>query len=355
MQPASTASSPSADHAHGTPPLHVIAEAGTNHGGRLDTARRLVGIAREAGAQSVKFQIIYPEGLYLPEFLDAPGEARGAASYRANEVFAKRAAMMLRDEDYAALAREARELGLPMSASVFDERGVKLLDRLDAPYIKFASCDLNNPRLLRAGAATGRRVIISTGMSTLGEIERAVCDLTSQGPIDLVIMHCVSVYPARFEQMNLGFIGTLRAAFGFPVGLSDHTEDSRAAVAAAAMGVRWFEKHFTYDRSAEGFDHAYAMEPAGLAAYIGDVRACVAATTPRRDKLADAERSVKVRARRSIYAARDIAPGETLTEADLLVVRPEGPLAPGDLPGLVGKTASRGLRRFEPLTWGVVA
>lgn len=323
-------------------PLHVIAEAGTNHAGRLELGHRLVDIAVDAGADSVKFQVIHPEGLYLEDLPVAGG-------YEANEVFQKRRSMMLSDEQWHQLAEYAGQRGIPMSASVFDRRGIDLLERLDAPYLKFASCDLNNSRLLKQGAETGRRIIISTGMATLGEIERAVTDVLSTGNRDLWLMHCVSAYPAGLAQMNLGMITTLRSAFGLPVGLSDHTESSLAGVMAVALGARFFEKHCTYDRTADGFDHAYAMEPDALAGYIADLHAADAAMRRDDSKLRMAEIELKPRARRGIHAARDLAPGDRITEADLLVVRPEGPYAPNDLPLLVGATVRTPIRRHEAI------
>lgn len=327
--------------------VHVIAEAGTNHGGQRATAENLVGIAQEAGADSVKFQIIFPEGLYLPRFY------RDGA-YEENEVFHLRAAAMLSATDYHVLAALARKKGIPLSASVFDERSLDLLCALNPPYIKIASCDLNNDRLLKQAAERKIKMIVSTGMATLGEVEQAVKTILATGNNDLVLMHCVSIYPCPLERMNLRFLETLRTAFGFPIGLSDHTESSLAAAIAVSMGVTWIEKHFTYDRRAKGFDHAYAMEPAGLAAYLRDVRAAETACRRPDEKLQSEECTVKKRARRSIYAARTLEPHESITEKDLLIVRPEGPLTPGDLPSVLGKTPRRCIQAFEPITLDVL-
>jgi sialic acid synthase SpsE len=326
-------------------PVHIIAEAGTNHGGRLERALALADIARAAGADSVKFQIIYPEGLYLPRFYHN-GEANG---YVDNEVFRARAAGMLADDDYRALAEHCRCHGLPLSASVFDRRSLDLLCALDPPYIKIASCDLNNTPLLKMAAERGRKLIVSTGMASLGEVEQAVNDILATGNRDLVLMHCVSVYPAPLERMNLDFLRVLRAAFGLPVGLSDHTESSLAGAMAVALGAEWVEKHFTYDRKAAGFDHAYAMEPDGLAQYVANIRAAEEACRRPALKVGDDERQVRQRARRALYAARAIAAGERLAEADVLVVRPEGPLTPQDLPRVLGRTARRQIHQYEPL------
>ena len=328
-------------------PIHIIAEAGTNHNASRQTAEKLIDAAAEAGADSVKFQIIYPEGLYVPKL-------RQNGHFEENAVIATRRAGMLADDDYRALAAYARKRGIPLSASVFDRRSLELLNELNPPYIKIASCDLNNSPLLKQAAECGRKLIVSTGMATLGEIERAVSDIVITGNHDLVLMHCVSVYPCATRQMNLGFLQVLKTAFGFPVGLSDHTENSLATSAAAALGVSWIEKHFTLDRKSPGFDHAYAMEPAALKQYVQDVRNLTDALQPARTKVGEAEAKVKVRARRALYAARDIAPGETLSERDILVVRPEGPLAPNDLSRVVGRPSRRAVQQYEPLTLDLV-
>lgn len=325
-------------------PVHIIAEAGTNHGGSLETGRQLVDAAGAAGADSVKFQIIHPEGLYLPEFLVNGG-------YVANEVFARRQAAMLSDDDWRRLADHAGERRLPLSASVFDRRGLDLLDALDAPYIKIASCDLNNTPFLTEAAGRGRRLIVSTGMSTLPEIAGAVAAMRRVGPVELVLMHCVSIYPCPVAQANLGFIDILSREFGLPVGYSDHTESSVAAAIAIAKGASWIEKHCTLDRTAAGFDHAYAMEPGMLQAYVADLRAAAAALRSPAEKIQPAEASVRQRARRALYAARDLQPGEAIDDADILIVRPEGPLAPEDVTRVVGRRAGRVIRRFEPITW----
>jgi sialic acid synthase SpsE len=316
---------------------HVIAEAGTNHNGSVATGRALVDAAVAGGADSVKFQMIFPEGLYLP----------------GTEVFERRRRGALRPDDYRALAGHCRERGIAFSASVFDRAGIALLDELDAPYIKFASCDLNNSALLRAGAETGRRLIISTGMSTLEEVARALRDVLATGNRDVVLMHCVSVYPCPTALMNLPFLDEL-STLGQPIGLSDHTEQSLAAAIAVAKDAGWIEKHLTLDRSAPGFDHAYAMEPGAFAAYVADVRAASEACRTPPQKLSPAEITVKQRARRGLYAARDLPPGHTIGAADVLVVRPESTLAPNDLPAVVGRAAARPIRRHEPLSWDVL-
>ena len=204
--------------------------------------------------------------------------------------------------------------------------------------------------LLCAASELGRRVLISTGMSSLGEIERAVTDVLSTGNADVVLLHCVSTYPCPVERGNVSFIRVLKSAFGLPVGFSDHTESSIASILAVANGAEWIEKHYTFDRKAQGFDHSYAMEPDSFANFISDVRKAEKCNTPQIAKVGESEKAVIRRARRALYAAHELEPGHVLLEMDILVVRPEGRLRPNDLPLLLGKALRRPVRQFEALS-----
>ncbi|SHJ80339.1 N-acetylneuraminate synthase [Malonomonas rubra DSM 5091] len=324
-------------------PIHIIAEAGTNHNGKLVKAKSLVDIAKRAGADSVKFQIIYPWGLYLP------GEYE-YGHYDIKEVIRIREEGMLKDEEYEELAAYCQDQGVAMSASVFDERGLDLLMQFDPSYIKTASCDLNNLRFLRQVAERGKKMVVSTGMSTLTDIEKTLRELEKVGPLDLVLLHCVSVYPAKLEQTNLQFIETLKNNFGYPVGFSDHTGDSLAACMALAKGATWFEKHYTEDRTQAGFDHAYAMEEDGLGRYVADLHEAQSALADVADKLTEAELYTRKRARRSIYAARDLKSGELVADKDLLVVRPEGILDADQIDLVAGSRLVRDVKQYQALS-----
>ncbi len=324
--------------------VHIIAEAGTNHNGSLKIAKQLVDVSKKSKADSIKFQIIYPDKLYLPKIYIA-------GKYVENEVYQKRIAGMLTDDEYDAISEYCGRKKIAFGASVFDEKGINLLDKLNAPYIKIASCDINNSSLLKQAAERMRKLIVSTGMATLREIEKAVTDIVKTGNTNIVLMHCVSVYPARTEIMNLKFIEILKQAFGFPVGLSDHTEESIAAVISISMGTEWIEKHFTLNRDTEGFDHAYAMEPESLKRFIKDIRAATKACQKQKTKIQKEELTVKSGARRSLYAARDIKKGEVLTDADILIVRPEGKLNPNDFDKIVGSVAKCSIKKYMPLSY----
>lgn len=323
-----------------TQPVHIVAEAGTTHEGDPETALRLVDIARDAGADSIKFQFINPPGLYLPRL-------RVSGVLEDNPAIAARQAQVIAQKDWRRIAARAREARIPFSASIFDQVSLEQLMELDPPYIKLASADTNNDGLIERVAATGRKILISTGMSDLGEVEHMVETLSRVGAKDVVILHCVSAYPCNPALANLRFIETLKTAFGLPVGFSDHTETSVASIAAVALGATWLEKHFTYDRSAKGFDHAYAMEPDMLKAYVADVRSAEAALTPRVPKVGEAEATVKQRARRALWAATDLPAGHVVSEADVLVVRPAGPLTPVDLPAILDRKLARSVAASE--------
>lgn len=323
--------------------MHVIAEAGNNHNGDVETAKKLIDVAKEAGADSVKFQVINPEGLYLAELPIDDG-------YEENEVIAARRAHQLSDDDYRELAGYCDEVGITFSASVFDPEGIELLDGIGVDYIKIASCDLTHAELISTAIATGRRVILSTGMATYEEVERTLGIVDPDRKADLVLLHCVSVYPAKLEQMNLPFLDEL-AKFGYPVGLSDHTPTPVASAMALTKGATWVEKHFTLDRTQEGFDHAYALEPDGLKELVETLDAAGQALDSDDPKLGEQELSVAERARRSLYASRDISAGETLSREDILVRRPAGPLEPTDLDELIGGELGAPLRKYEAFSW----
>lgn len=320
--------------------IHIIAEAGTNHNGNLGKAKELVDIAVNAKADSVKFQIIYPWGLYLPGDYEY-------GHYDIKKVIQIREDGMLKDEEYDELAAYCKEKQIAFTASVFDERGLDLLLKFDPPYVKMASCDLNNIRFLKQVAERGKRMIISTGMSTMQDVEKSLNELAKINFDDIVLLHCVSVYPAFLEKANVGFIKTLKETFGFPVGYSDHTGNSIAAAMALANGAEWFEKHFTADRTQEGFDHAYAMEEEGMTQYVKDLHDAEKAMIIPEQKISDAERYTRKRARRSLYAAKDLTAGSVIRDEDVLVVRPEGIMDADQIDLLIGAKLKTDMKQYQ--------
>lgn len=324
----------------------IIAEAGSNHNGSLERAKTLIDLAADAGAGSIKFQFIFAEGLYLPEFLD--GER-----YTENAVFASRRAEEMPESDWAAVWKHAETRRIPVSASVFCRKGVAMLARLGAPYVKIASTDLTNHELIGQACGAFRDVIVSTGMANLAEIEATVAFVRSHFPeTRLRLMHCVSAYPCPLAEANVQRVALLRAAFDIEVGYSDHTAGEVAAGMALAQGATFFEKHFTSDRSLPGFDHAHALEGQGLKGYVATLREAARSLTQPANRTGSRENVTKLRARRGVYAARDLPVGHELTRDDLLFVRPSTEFTGNDMSAFVGSRLAAAVRRFDPLASG---
>jgi sialic acid synthase SpsE len=324
--------------------IHIIAEAGSNNNGQLSKAKELADIAKRSNADSVKFQLINTWGLYLP------GEYE-YGHYDVKKVLKFRQDGEMTDREYEDLAEYCKTINIPFTASVFDEKGLELMLKFDPAYIKLASCDINNVRFLRQIAETGRKIVFSTGMSTLNDVEKAVNVLVKGGANDLVIMHCVSVYPARLKQTNLRFIEILKSEFGFPVGFSDHTGNSIAACIALSLGATWFEKHFTEDKNQDGLDHKHAMEERGLTEYIQDIHDAETALQLKAEKISDDERYTRKRARRSLYAAFDLPAGHIVRNEDVLCVRPEGILDADQIDVVVGSKVTGPVKQYEAFTY----
>lgn len=325
------------------PRVHVIGEAGSNYNGSVALAEQLNAVAALAGVDSVKYQIIHTDELYR----------RGQyayGNYRIEDVRASRRRGELTDEQWGAIAADAYGRGVAFSASVFDTAGIDLLCSLDPPYLKTASCDLNNLRFLSEVAARGRTMVVSTGMSTLGDIEKAVVTLEKEGIAGekLVLLHCVSAYPSELKDTNLAFLQTLRSAFGTAVGFSDHTLGSEAACIAVALGATWIEKHFTIDRTLEGLDHKHSMDPNAFADFVKSIRETESALRPLVVKISPAEALTRQRARRGLYAAHSMPAGHLLTSADIRIVRPESDIAADEIDAIVGRQLRLPLAAEEP-------
>jgi N-acetylneuraminate synthase len=323
----------------GAAPPYVIAEIGANHNGNLDLARRLIGAARAAGCDAAKFQS-WGTGLFAQSFYDEnEGLKEAIAAYAVGPA------------GMAELAAACRDSAIAFASSAFSDEEVAQLDALDPPFIKIASMDLNNDRMLLSAAATGRTIILSTGFSTLGEIEHAVATLERDGHRDTVLLHCVSVYPPPSDDMlNLRNLESLRRAFGYPVGFSDHTLGVEITLAALALGAVVIEKHFTLDRTMEGWDHAVSAEPQEMETIVRAAERIWRALGSERRVVSDVEREKSRVMRRSAVAARDIRAGEIVAASDIAFRRPGTGVAPNDAAMLAGRVAMRDIAADQLLT-----
>ena len=319
-----------------------IAEAGINHNGDLETAKRMVTAAADAGADYVKFQTFKAEKLVTPDALTSSYIDKGS---HAGQSFRDLLLGLEMDrEGHLVLKAYCDENNIKFFSTAFDESSFDLLQELGQDMVKVASGNITNIRLLRHMASAGLPMIVSTGMATLGEIEDAVEAITRDGNSRIVLLHCISWYPADIEDSNLRYMETLRKAFGFPVGYSDHTLGINMSIAARALGAVVLEKHFTLDASQFGPDHGASIEPGALKDLIRglrEVEAGLGTTVRRFGKKELGQRKVH---RLSIVVNRPIKEGETFTEESLAIKRPGTGIQPKQLDGIIGKKARKDLR-----------
>ena len=322
----------------------VVAEIGNNHDGSVHLAERLIAAAAEAGADAVKFQTHIAEAEMLPSTPTPPhfDEPRYAFTQR----------MELSLDDHRRLQAFAAERGILFFSSPFSVAAVELLEQIDVPAYKIASGEVTNPPLLEAVAATGKPVLLSTGMSGLEEIERAVAQLGRAVP--LVLMQCTSAYPCPPERVDLRAMVALGEHFSVPVGLSDHTADIYTSIAAVALGAVAVEKHFTLSKRLYGPDHHASLEPEELRRLVEGVRQVTAALGSS-DKVQDPSLDpVRATFEKSIVTAAAIPSGTVLEAAMLTTKRPGDGLPAVRLGEIVGRRATRDLAENELLRVGDV-
>ena len=333
-------------------PTYVIAEIGANHNRDLGIARELMDVAVEAGADAVKFQTYDGPRIYsrkTPRFAYLEGVTDKTPAELLEEIALPR-------EWQPILARDAASRGIQFFSSPFDHEAVDELDALDVPVLKIASFELVDLPLIRKAASTGRPLLISTGMARLGEIEDALAAAREAGAGAVGLMQCTSAYPAPPERANLAAMATMRTAFGVPVGLSDHTTGIAVPIAAAALGAAFVEKHVTLDRTMQGPDHPFALEPGELTAMVAGIReAQVALGDGRKDGPGPEEAGeMYTLGRRSLIATRDLPEGTVLAADMITVKRPGYGIAPKDLERVLGRPLRQAVEEDDVLTWEMV-
>jgi N-acetylneuraminate synthase len=329
-------------------PCYVIAEAGSNHNGSLELARRLIDVAAEVGADAVKFQNFRADKLY-------PRTA-GRSDYLGDKrsIYDIIRAIEMPPEWLPALAEHAQNQGIAFLSSAFDEASVDLVDPHVAAF-KCASYEMTHTPLLRHMARRQKPVILSTGTATLGEVEEAVSTARASGNHDLVVLQCTAAYPAPLESINAMALCTIRDALGVLTGLSDHSRDPLVApMTAVALGAVVIEKHFTLSNRLPGPDHAFAVEPHELAEMIRRIRDVELARGTGEKVVHPVEAELRGFARRSVFATRRIEPGERLTEQNSAVLRCgklRHGLLPRDYPNALGREVCRPIAADAPITW----
>lgn len=328
---------------------YVIAEMSANHNGNIETAFRIIEEAKKAGADAIKMQTYTADTLTLncdlPDFQINDGLWAGRTLYELYEW------AHTPWDWHKPLFDRARELGITIFSSPFDNTAIDLLEDLNAPAYKIASFEAVDLPLIKYAASTGKPMIISTGMADAEEIAEAIEAAREGGCKELAVLHCVSGYPAPAEDYNLRTIPDMIERFGLVTGLSDHTLDNTTAIASVALGASIIEKHFTLDRSGGGPDDSFSLEPAELAALCQGAKTAWSALGCVDYGRKSSEQG-NVKFRRSLYFVKDMKAGDVITPDCVRSVRPGFGLAPKHLESLLGRIIRTDVKANNPVHWG---
>jgi len=335
-------------------PCFVIAEAGVNHNGDVELAKRLVDAAAAAGADAVKFQTWQTDAL-VADGAPLAGYQRASVGGAAADQRQLLAELELSHDEFRAVERHARERGIVFLSTPDEEASADFLDGLGVPAFKIGSAEVTNLPLLRHVGAKRKPVILSTGMATLAEVRDAVGTLRKAGADELVVLQCTSSYPADPASVNLRVMATLRSELGVPVGFSDHTAGRDVAVAAVALGAVVLEKHLTLDRGMRGPDHASSLEPAELAELVSAGRTVESALGSGEKEPTVAELETREAVRRRLYAKRPLVAGATVAADDLRLLRGGEGIGSERLADVVGRRLAHDLAANEPLRWDALS
>src|SRR5437773_504883 len=325
--------------------IYVIAEAGLNHGGNKERALALVRAAKWAGADAVKFQTFRADRLAstrpatLAHTKDQPN---------LQELFKK---LELPFDAFRALHKEAKRIGIEFLSTPFDEESADFLNDLGVSAFKIASGDITHRPLIEHVARKGKPVLLSTGMSSGEEIEKAIDWMHTQSNEQVVLLHCVSSYPAKHEELNLKAVQYLQDRFGLPVGFSDHSVGTLGSIVATSLGAQVIERHFMIETRGETPDHAVSMDTKALKAHIEELRSIGTVLGERGKFATEAESRNKTASRRALYARRPIAAGETIDADMLYALRPANGISPEFFESVVGKQALRPIQADAPVRW----
>lgn len=331
------------------PKIFIIAEAGVNHNGSLKIAKKMVDVAAKVGADAIKFQTFHAESLVSKFALKAMYQKKATAKYENQLEMLKK--LELSVSNHKELIRYCRAKKIIFLSSPFDLESIDLLARFGLRTLKIPSGEITNLPYLRKIGSLGRKIIMSTGMATLREVEDAFDILVKSGTKkrDIVIMHCNTEYPTPFKDVNLMAMVAIKNALGVQVGYSDHTLGIEVAIAAVALGATVIEKHFTLDKRMQGPDHEASLDPEELRQLVISIRDIEKALGLGAKNPSSSEAGNMGCVRKSIVAARDIKRGEVFNHNNLAVKRPGLGISPMDWDKIVGKRAKIDFYQDEPI------
>lgn len=330
-------------------PCFIIAEAGVNHNGKLALAKKLIDAAKEAGADAVKFQTFKTENLVSPDAPKAKYQKETVGKISQFEMLKK---LELSEVEFKELQNYAKKSGIIFLSAAFDEDSAEILEKMDVCAFKIGSGELTNHSLLYKIAKYRKPIILSTGMATIKEIEDALKIIYKTGNHQVILLHCTTNYPAKFESVNLRAIESMQKKFKVPVGYSDHTPGLAIPIASSALGAAVIEKHFTLDRKMAGPDHRASIEPQELKEMVDAVRAIELARGDGKKRPQKEELEMRNIARKSLFTKVNIPKGEEIKEEMLIARRPGTGISPEDLPKIIGKIAKKDILAEKMLVPG---
>lgn len=325
--------------------VFVIAEAGVNHNGSLELAKKLVDAAKDAGADCVKFQTFVSKNIVSKNAVKAEYQKQQTEPEESQQDMLKK--LELSFDEFVELNEYCKSKSIQFMSTAFDFDSIDFLDGLEMGTWKVPSGDITNLPYLIKIANLNKPVILSTGMSTMKDIRSAIKALKENGATELTVLHCTTEYPTPFEDVNLRAMNTIKEEFGVKVGYSDHTKGIEIPIAAVALGAIVIEKHFTLDRNLEGPDHKASLEPNELKAMVDSIRHIELALGNGMKQPAESEKKNMAVARKSIIASKDIKAGEIFTEGNLTVKRPGDGISPMRWFDIIGKPAPRDFEEDE--------
>ena len=328
---------------------YIIAEAGVNHNGSIEIAKKLVQVAKDSGADAIKFQT-FLEGECTGKFA-VMVDYMEEAYQEEKERYEVTQELVLPFEGFVQIKQFADEIGITFISTPDGTESLNFIaDELKVPMIKVASTEVTNLKFLEEIARKEVPVILSTGLSNMEEVKKAVEAIRKHND-QIYVLHCLSEYPAPIDEVNLNAIVTMRNELGIPIGFSDHTKGDEASIAAVALGAEIIEKHFTLDRKMDGPDHKASIEPHELKEFIRKLRNTSMALGDGIKKAQPSELKNLEGIRRSVVAKRELKAGTTLSKEDITCKRPATGIHPYEIDNIIGKSLNRNLQMDEPIKW----
>lgn len=330
---------------------YIVAEIGSNHNGDMNLAKKMIKSAKECGADCVKFQSFSNKSLISEEeynrnqkYYDSPKKHFGSLREMVEKYY-------LREEQHNELKKYCNEINIEFASSPFSNEEVDLLNNLDVPFYKVASMDINNLPLLEYIAKKQKPVVLSTGMATISEIENAIETVEKQNNYEIVILHCISIYPPEYKDIHLKNIQMLKSTFEYPVGFSDHSIGTAIPLAAITLGSVFLEKHFTTDKDLPGWDHEISSNPEELSTIVNESKNIIDALGNFKRTVSTAEYEKRNKFRRSLLVNKPMKKGEILNTEDLFAKRPGTGISPDEIKYVLGRKLIKDYETDELLKW----